>query len=440
MVFNEHCPYKYCLSRDVLLTSDDPDVQCADNRTGVLCGECAANSSLTLGGQKCSKCSNLYLFLLLPLAVSGVILVAVLFMLNLTVTEGSINGLIFYANVVSMSHSMQYSSAPSQLYIFIAWLNLDLGINTCFYNGMDAYVETWLQFAFPLYLWLIIVTTIVLCDKFPKLIVWGSQNAVKVLATLLLLSYTKLQRTLVTIFSFTTLRSPSGEVHYLWLYDPSIHFLKGKHVYLFVAGVLILGLLIILYTLGLALFQYLQACSGRRMCWWVNKLKPVFDAYAGPYKNKYRMWTGLLLVTRTLLAVLFSVNITGSPSFNYFVMSVLSLVLLLLSTRGIYKKWPCDVLEAFFYVQLGIFSGGTIYVSLNNADVSVLTDFSFGSTLMVFLCIVGYHAFSSCRGLRCCHHGDHEELDPEQEEELLFQDREIVAATMNPVYVPLRNN
>ena len=421
VVFSEHCPHGYCLPRDVYLSADDPDIQCADNRTGVLCGQCVKNYSLTLGGQKCSECSNLYLLLLFPLAASGLVLVAVLFVLNLTVTEGSINGLIFYANVISMS---QYSSTSSRLYTFIAWLNLDLGIDTCFYDGMDACTETWLQFAFPLYLWLIIAAIIVVCNIFPKLTERGTQNAVKVLATLLLLSYTKLQRMLVTIFSFTTLRYPSGEVHYVWLYDANIHFLKGKHIYLFIAGVLVLCLLVLPYTFGLALFQYLQACSGRRVCRWVNKLKPVFDAYAGPYKDRYRMWTGLLLVTRTFLIILFSLNeiITGSPDFNHFVTLITSQALLLFSTRRIYRKWPCDILEALFYVQLGVFSGSALYASLSNGSVSAVADFSFATTLLVFLVVVGYHVFSSFRKVVCCRK-DEEALDPE-EEQLLFRERE----------------
>ena len=441
VVFSEHCPHGYCLPRDIYLSADDPDIQCADNRTGVLCGQCVKNYSLTLGGQKCSECSNLYLLLLFPLAASGLVLVAVLFVLNLTVTEGSINGLIFYANVISMS---QYSSTSSQLYTFIAWLNLDLGIDTCFYSGMDAYTETWLQFAFPLYLWLIIAAIIVVCNIFPKLTERGTQNAVKVLATLLLLSYTKLQRMLVTIFSFTTLRYPSGEVHYVWLYDANVHFLKGKHISLFLAGVLVLGLLVLPYTFGLALFQYLQACSGRRVCRWVNKLKPVFDAYAGPYKDRYRMWTGLLLITRTFLIILFSLNdiITGSPEFNHFVTLITSLALLLFSTRGIYRKWPCDILEALFYVQLGVFSGGALYASLSNGSVSAVADFSFATTLLVFLVIVGYHAFSSFQNVVCCRK-DEEALDPEEEEQLLFRERERLDPSLvlsHPCYIASKSD
>ena len=420
VVFSEHCPHGYCLPCDVYLSGDDPDIQCADKRTGVLCGQCVKNYSLTLGSQKCSECSNLYLLLLFPLAASGLVLVAVLFVLNLTVTEGSINGLIFYANVISMS---QYIDISSRLYTFIAWLNLDLGIDTCFYDGMDAYAETWLQFAFPLYLWLIIAAVIVLCNTLPKKFTErGTQNAVKILATLLLLSYTKLQRILVIIFSFTTLRYPSGAVHYVWLYDANVHFLKGKHIYLFIAGMLVLGLLVLPYTFGLTFFQYLQACSGHRVCRWVNNLKPVFDAYAGPYKDRYRMWTGLLLVIRTVLIILFSLNITGSPDFNHMVTFIVSLALLWFSTRGIYRKWPCDYLEVFFYAQLGLFSGVTIYASRNSSNVSILHSFSFATTLLVFLLIFGYHAFSTFNEVVCCRR-DHEALDPEEEEQLLFRDR-----------------
>ena len=42
----------------------------------------------------------------------------------------------------------------SPLSVFFAWLNLDFGIETCFYNGMDPYSQTWLQFIFPAYVYI----------------------------------------------------------------------------------------------------------------------------------------------------------------------------------------------------------------------------------------------------------------------------------------------
>jgi hypothetical protein len=110
-----------------------------------------------------------YLLLMLPMAVAGSLLVLFLSSLNLTATEGSINGLIFYANVIAMNQTILSSGEVNYLYTFLAWLNLDLGISTCLYDGMDAYVETWLQFVFPAYLWMIILTIILFYRKFPSL-------------------------------------------------------------------------------------------------------------------------------------------------------------------------------------------------------------------------------------------------------------------------------
>ena len=54
------------------------------------------------------------------------------------VADGSINGLIFYSNIVSIN-GPAFSTYRSTKYVCIltAFLNLDLGIETCFYNGMD---------------------------------------------------------------------------------------------------------------------------------------------------------------------------------------------------------------------------------------------------------------------------------------------------------------
>ena len=129
--------------------------------------------------------------------------------LNLTVSIGTINGLIFYASIVKISESTGiffpnglYSQLLSQ---FVAWLNLDLSIDTCFYHGMTAYAKVWLQFVFPLYIWFIIATIIVLCRYSTWLSNKIGGNVVQVLATLILLSFTKIFRTAILAIKFKTL-------------------------------------------------------------------------------------------------------------------------------------------------------------------------------------------------------------------------------------------
>ena len=105
-----------------------------------------------LGSSRCGECSNTYLALLLPFAAAGIALVVFLFVLKLTVATGMINSVILYANIVQAHKGILLPPNTFKvLTIFIAWMNLDLGVETCFYDGLTAYAETWLQFAFPIY-------------------------------------------------------------------------------------------------------------------------------------------------------------------------------------------------------------------------------------------------------------------------------------------------
>ena len=154
------------------------------------CGGCKHNFILALGSNNCIQCHEFsYLALIIPFAAAGFGLVALLMVLNLTVSIGTINGLIFYASIVKTTFPTGSILVLSQ---FITWLNLDLGIETCFYPGMTAYAKVWLQFVFPLYIWFIIATIIVLCRYSTWLSNKIGGNVVQVLASLMLLSFTKI--------------------------------------------------------------------------------------------------------------------------------------------------------------------------------------------------------------------------------------------------------
>ena len=144
-------------------------------------------------------------------ALAGIALVVVLIALNLTVSVGTINGLVFYANILRVNQATFFppNTINSFLRWFIAWVNLDIGIESCFYNGLDAYVKTWLQFTFPLYIWSIALLIIVLSRYFKTAARLSSKNALQVLATLFLLSYAKLLRIFITVFSFTVVTYPN---------------------------------------------------------------------------------------------------------------------------------------------------------------------------------------------------------------------------------------
>jgi len=140
-------------------------------------------------------------------AVLGVLLVLVMFVFNFTVTDGTINGFICYVNIAGINDSIFFPLHQFS-YVFISIVNLDLGIQTCFYNTMDDYAKMWLQLVFPLYLILIAVLLIIAsrhCTKVQRL---TARRALPVLATLFLLSYTKILRTVSNVlFSYSTVNT-----------------------------------------------------------------------------------------------------------------------------------------------------------------------------------------------------------------------------------------
>ena len=226
MIGYKTCPSYYCKTGEVTLSLENPDTQCDLNRSGLLCGECATNHSLMLGSSRCHICPNTYLALLLPFAAAGIALVVFLSILRLTVATGMINSVILYANFVQINRSifLPTDSTRNILTVFIAWMNLDLGFETCFYDGMTAYAQTLLQFAFPLYVWMLMGLIIVTCRYSVTLSKLIGHNPIAVLATLLLMSYNKVLKIMIDVYSFAPLDYPQHNMRLVWFKDANVTF------------------------------------------------------------------------------------------------------------------------------------------------------------------------------------------------------------------------
>ena len=399
IILHKHCSLDYCVPETPAITLENLDRQCQFNRTGILCGGCQLGVSLALGTSQCLQCSSLYLLLIPVFILAGLGLVMILLLCNLTVSTGTINGLIYSVNIIQVNHSTFFPKNNTVLAVFIAWLNLDFGIQTCFYNGMDMYAKAWLQFIFPVYIW-VIVSFIIIASRYSILLsrLTGS-NSVQVLATLFLLSYAKLLRTIITVLSFTHLTYSDASISPVWLYDGNVPFIKGKHAALFgMALIATLGFMVP-YTMLLLLSPYLQARSAHPALRWVNRLKPFLDAYHGPYKDKFRNWTGMMLIARVAQFVIFAFNVQGDPNVNLLVIIIFSaLILTVLFNLGRpYKNKLNNLLESFLILKLGVYAATVLHFrtlgtsSLTQYDIAtnVIVSISF----LIFWLIVAYHTY-----------------------------------------------
>ena len=241
---------------------------CESHHGGILCGGCVANYSVVLGSWKCMNCSNLsrynFIWLTVVIALADVVLVAFLLLVKMTVSSGTINGLVFYANIISFSGLLDYQTCSIHpiLRVFLSWINLDFGIEVCFYSGMDVYQKTWLQFIFPFYIWFLVVVIILFCHYSSTVMKLMGMRNIEVLATLFLLSYAKLLKTIVTALSFTDIMVASADnvsdnltSQKVWVYDGNINYFSKKHLPMFIVALVFLLILFLSYTVLLLFGQ-----------------------------------------------------------------------------------------------------------------------------------------------------------------------------------------
>ena len=429
IVIQSPCPFDYCSITKSNFSFADPDPQCALNRMGILCGGCRDDFSLVLGSNECKHCpDSLHLALIIPFAAAGFGLVALLMVLNLTVSIGTINGLIFYASIVKISESTGIFFPNGSIPVlsqFIAWLNLDFGIETCFYHGMTAYHKVWLQFVFPLYIWFIIATIIVLCRYSTWLSNKIGGNVVQVLATLILLSFTKIFRTFAPALTWVSL--PCKNDSTVWYVDGNVPYLSLEHAVLMAAAVLFL-LLAVPYTLALLfdamIEKYLTRIRFFRNQW--IKFKPFVDAYHGPYKDNCRFWTGLLLLVR-MSFTLVSLHLDTYATLLFITTSTSVLLSLMVFFGGVYQKSYLNILECLSLLNLAMLSAiyNPWYDSLKDTGVDIdVTIVSVSVALVIFIGILFYHVFLRVKTFKCFKKFDKKKSNCEEESERLLDEDE----------------
>jgi len=387
------CSPTYCHTKIITFDLSEEDVLCTNHHSGRACGSCVDGYSRVFGSDACKRCSNSWLATIVLYAFLGILLLSVLYLLKFDVTLGVINGLIFFCNVMSINEELFFNTQISEfsfLHVFISLINLDLGFPICFYDGMSQVAKTGLQFVFPIYLW-VLMLVIIYMGKFyirnhKKL---SSRSALPILATLLLLAYSQVLRTIINVFAFSTVKSSSEGTIYVWLADPNIRYFTGTHIFLFIVGVIFLLLFALPFAVGLTFPSLIL---------WSKKLSyffPLLDCFFAPYKVKYRYWFGLRALVLFYIAIMEAVIFNDREALLVSSITVVGFFALVQSYIRPFKNKVSNLLDITFMGIFLLLSVVVLYIypSTNGFDdvniaVTVMGYVGFIFFLLVILCHV----------------------------------------------------
>ena len=381
--------------------------------------KCGSDLALSLGSNRCVQCSvNWHGYLIgivIAAIIAGILLVISMLALNMTVAVGTLNGILFYANIVAANADMYFSpfKSPDFVTVFISWLNLDIGFDICFSGS--ALVEkvhvfkALIRLAFPAYVILLVIIVIVASEyssKFAKII--GKGDPVAVLATMILLSCAKLLNAIILSFSLLYWQPGHGSRNVdLTVIGNVIEEANNTtgfqtlSYFLLLISILLLLLCVVYITLVFS-WQWLLRYRDRAIFNWVKyqKLRHFLEPYHAPYNGKYRYWTGLLLFVRAFLYIIAALNFSLDPRVE--LMSVILIVGGLILLKGViakrvYKNWLIDIMEVGIYFNLVAFPALTWYnLDFGGNQVAVAYT-SVMITFILLLVVIVFHVLRYTR-------------------------------------------
>ena len=248
---------------------------------------------------------------------------------------------------------------------------------------MSSYAKIWFQLFFPFYLIVIALSIIIISRYSSRILRWTYTRSLPVLATLFLLSYTSVLRTVLTVlFSYSTITHlPSDHKQIVWSIDASVPLFGLKFTILFIIC-LVLFLLLIPFNFILCTRYFLRFKM-------INRFKPLLDAFQGSYKDKHYYWVVVHITIRSFLFAMYA--------FQTNLKLILSAMLLMIfSVYSGYvhphKSKLVNIQELLLLLNLTIMYAASYHGS--EKIFSIVTNIMISLTFIQLFIIVLYHVLT----------------------------------------------
>ena len=390
---------------------------CAENRSGILCGNCKANHTSYYRSSKntckeAKRCHWGWLFYILSEIVPITLVFVAIMVFKIKLTTGAFNAFLFFAQVSStmLVTANGFIIFPYQTFTFVQINKLiyrmfslsffDMGgLSFCLWDSaqtLDLLLFKYVSIAYALVLVFIIIAFMKFCNCSSKYKVLSKLHRKKVnarstiihgLTGFFVMCYSECTRTSLLLLTPVLLqtRSQKGNsyVRQAVFYNGELEFFKGTHLLYAIPAtivVIVLGiippLLLISYPLCYRVFALLRISETKFVrllckCIPLESLRPLFDSFQSTFRDNCRFFAGLYFIYRLTLLCSFSFL----HNLNEFYLAAQAQFTFILAVHLIvqpYKNRWHNVVDGLIFMLLALINAMTLF---NYKHTSELLDY-----------------------------------------------------------------
>ena len=358
---------------------------CIDNREGLLCSQCPPGYSAVFGSYECKQCSNWWLFTLLIYAVSGPLLIYFFYVLKLTLTTGTINGIIFCGQIVGFINPPSVKNKGMYL-LASTWTHNHFGYSLCFYNGMTELWKQGLYMMYQVYILSILLGIIVLSKFSVKISNKIANSSIQILVTAVHISFSFLLTSIMDVFTPVTIyTNNTEEPMQVWYKYPTVEYNTHGHLVLMIITSLVVGPILGVYMTVLLAGRPLMRINYRIR----EYIRPVYEAIHAPYKRNKEFF----FVSRQLIVILlYVIDICFRGKDRLLVMaiasSIFSVYIAVESIARPFKRMSLNIFNVCLLSFSALVYGFSLYFMKSNHEDGLIIVISVFNAVTI-TCILG---------------------------------------------------
>ena len=367
-------------NKSILITAsnklNDKESLCLKNRAGVLCSQCAKGYSVVFGSNDCIRCSNWWLLTIIVYGIAGPLFVYLLYAFKLTLSSGKINGIIFYAQIISIGRVLYITkdNSPNSyfniVYGLISLINLSINFKLplCLYDGMTELWKSGIGLMFPVYLLTIVIGLIIISRYSVRLSNRIADSSVQVLVTVVHLSFATLLSSTLDVFTPAYIYTNTSDVPLkVWQNDGTVEYGKGGHLILMIVTGVVVGSILITYLTVLLAGRPLMKINKVR-----EYLRPIYEAIHAPYEHNKEFFFSFSIILVAFLYLLSYIFIGSNNSIVDLAIGipVTGLYFTIAAFSRPFKEMYINILNVVIFTVTGIVVGTVWFTYINTLNTA----------------------------------------------------------------------